>query len=57
MPRPKSKEELLSQSNAGFKNLLASVESLSDEKQNAEFPVIYLNRDVHDVQAQRIGVK
>ncbi len=28
MPRPKSKEELLSQSNAGFKNLLAAVKPI-----------------------------
>jgi hypothetical protein len=54
MPRPTSKEELFLWSNAGFKNLLAFVESLPEEKQNTEFPVIYLNRDA---LAQRTGAK
>jgi hypothetical protein len=51
MPRPKSKKELLSQSNVNFKDLLAYVEGLSEEKQNAEFPASYLNRNVRDVLA------
>lgn len=51
MPRPKSKEGLLAQSNANFEKLFAFIEGLSEEKRNAKFPKAYLNRNVRDVLA------
>ncbi|GAA4275434.1 ClbS/DfsB family four-helix bundle protein [Aquimarina mytili] len=51
MPRPKTKNELLSVSNQNYKNLWNYINSLSEEKLKTEFPKGYLNRNVRDVLA------
>ena len=49
MARPKSKEQLLTQSQKNFHRLLDYVESFSKEQQNATFKPGYLNRNIRDV--------
>ena len=49
MPRPKSKDELLSLSKSNFEKLIAYVDALSPSEQNAGFPEGMLNRNVRDV--------
>lgn len=49
MPRPKSKEELLSQSQTNYKNLLDLINVLSEEELQKDFPKGTLNRNVRDI--------
>lgn len=49
MPRPKNKIELLALGKANYDKLIAFVESLSMEQQQAEFPQETLNRNIRDV--------
>jgi len=51
MPRPKTKEELITLSNGSYKKLLAYIRSMSTDELHAEFPEGYLNRNVRDVLA------
>ncbi|NNE76785.1 MAG: ClbS/DfsB family four-helix bundle protein [Pricia sp.] len=51
MPRPKSKSELLQQSQANYRRLIDFVESFSEVERNKEFPKNYLNRNINDVLA------
>ncbi len=51
MPRPKTKEELLSLSQLNFKMLMDFVESFNEEDQKKEFPPGTLNRNMRDVLA------
>jgi len=49
MPRPKSKEELLSVSQENYKQLIDYIETLSLAAQEAEFKTGTLNRNIRDV--------
>ncbi len=49
MPRPKSKAELLSQSQKNFQKLNDFIDTFSPEQQQAEFPPGTLNRNIRDV--------
>ena len=49
MPRPKSKEELLSLSQGNYKQLFDYIETLSSAAQEAEFKPGTLNRNIRDV--------
>ncbi|MEM6345036.1 MAG: ClbS/DfsB family four-helix bundle protein [Bacteroidota bacterium] len=51
MPRPKSKEELLALSTQNRRKLLAYIDQLSLEQQEADFPPGTLNRNIRDVLA------
>lgn len=51
MARPKTKQELLTQSNDNYIKLLDFVHGLSPEELEKEFPEGYLNRNVRDVLA------
>lgn len=51
MPRPKTKEELLSLSQANFQDLNTFIDSLSDAQRNVEFPPGTMNRNIRDVLA------
>ncbi len=51
MPRPKTKEELITLSNGNYKKLLTYIRSMSTDELHAEFPERYLNRNVRDVLA------
>ena len=51
MPRPKTKEELITLSNGNYKKLLAYIRSMAPDELHAEFPEGYLNRNVRDVLA------
>lgn len=51
MPRPKTKTELLDQSQANYDRLLAQVDAFSPEEQTAEFPAGTMNRNIRDVLA------
>jgi len=51
MPRPKSKDELLSLSQANYKKLISYVDGLSREAQQKEFKSGTLNRNIRDVLA------
>lgn len=49
MPRPKNKEELLSQSQQGYEKLLKLIDGLSEEEQLGDFQEGTLNRNIRDV--------
>ncbi|MGD1894450.1 MAG: ClbS/DfsB family four-helix bundle protein [Cyclobacteriaceae bacterium] len=51
MPRPKSKPELLEQSQQNFDKLNHYVDTFSPEEREAEFPEGTLNRNIRDVLA------
>lgn len=51
MPRPTTKESLLSLSEAHFRALMAGVLSLPEETRDREFPPGTLNRNIRDVLA------
>ncbi|SHJ31372.1 ClbS/DfsB family four-helix bundle protein [Aquimarina spongiae] len=51
MPRPKTKEELITLSNDNYKKLLAYIRSMTPDELHTEFPKGYLNRNVRDVLA------
>ena len=51
MPRPKTKQQLIEQSEGSFQELMAYLETLSDEIISAEFKLGTLNRNVRDVMA------
>ncbi len=51
MPRPKTKVELIHQSEDQFERLLYLVDSMALETQQAEFPLGTMNRNVRDVFA------
>lgn len=51
MPRPKTKEDLIAQSQSNYKKLLDYVNSFEQQEQLAEFPVGTLNRNIRDVLA------
>lgn len=49
MPRPKSKKELLEQSQSNYQKLIELINSLSEEKLHQDFPKGTLNRNVRDI--------
>lgn len=49
MPRPTTKDELLTIGQENFKRLLSFINGLSSEKQSADFPEGTLNRNIRDV--------
>ena len=49
MPRPKTKDELLQLSQKNYTKLINMIDSISEDKRNAEFPKEYLNRNIGDV--------
>jgi hypothetical protein len=51
MPRPKSKDELLSLSQSNFEKLFDFIDSLSEKEQNTDFPDGTMNRNIRDVLA------
>ncbi len=51
MPRPKTKEELITLSQKNYTKLNDYIDSLSEEAQNAEFPEGTMNRNISDVLA------
>ncbi len=51
MPRPKTKEELLSLGKTNFERLLALIDAIPEAKRMSEFPEGMLNRNVRDVLA------
>ncbi len=51
MPRPTTKESLLSLSEAHFRTLMAGVLALPEETRDREFPPGTLNRNIRDVLA------
>ena len=51
MPRPKTKSELLNQSEKNFKGLNHLIDSLDEIKQIGEFPPGTMNRNIRDVLA------
>lgn len=51
MAKAQNKEELLTQVNASYTELLDRVHSLTTEQQNAEFPFPTMNRNIRDLLA------
>ncbi|MDT0605758.1 ClbS/DfsB family four-helix bundle protein [Croceitalea rosinachiae] len=51
MPRPKTKADLITQSQGNYKKLLDYVDAFSTQEQLAEFPQGTLNRNIRDVLA------
>lgn len=51
MPRPKTKEELITLSKKNYAKLIEHIASLSEEERKSEFPEEYLNRNIKDVIA------
>lgn len=51
MPRPKTKEELLFQSQGNYQKLIDLVNSFSVEEQQKDFPKGTMNRNIRDVLA------
>ncbi len=51
MPVPKTKNELLEQSQENYQKLIDFVESFSKQEQTAEFPPGTMNRNIRDVLA------
>ena len=51
MPRPKSKEELVSLSQKNFTKLLTFIDTFSKKEQEEEFPRGTMNRNIRDVLA------
>lgn len=51
MPRPKTKKELIELSRTNYEKLLVFIKQLPEDKQNAEFPAQYLNRNIRDILA------
>lgn len=51
MPRPKTKSDLLEQSQKNYERLIELIESLSPKAMYDEFPPGYLNRNIRDVIA------
>ncbi len=51
MPRPKTKNELITLNNKNYDKLLAFIGSFSEKQLNQEFPEGYLNRNIRDVLA------
>ncbi len=51
MPRPKTKKELLTQSQKNFEKLMGYISSFSGEEKDAEFPEGTMNRNIRDVLA------
>jgi hypothetical protein len=51
MPRPKSKDELISLSQKNFRRLLDFIDGMSNEEQEKEFPKGTMNRNIRDVLA------
>lgn len=49
MPRPKTKEELISLSHLNFEKLMNFINQLPGDKQEEEFPKGTLNRNIRDV--------
>ncbi len=49
MPKPKSKEELLNQSQENYRALMQLIDSYSKEELSMEFPKGTLNRNVRDI--------
>ena len=49
MPRPKTKEELISLSNENYKKLISFVEALDPIDQHSAFPLDLMNRNIRDV--------
>ena len=51
MPRPKTKSELLTASNAGYETLNARVDALTNAQQTAPFPFDHRDKNIRDVLA------
>ena len=51
MPKPTTKNELLSASQANFHKLNTLIDSFSEQEKNADFPEGTLNRNIRDVLA------
>ncbi|MEQ9310244.1 MAG: ClbS/DfsB family four-helix bundle protein [Balneolaceae bacterium] len=51
MARPKSKKELLIQSEKNYQKLLILIDSYTESERNRTFPEGYLNRNIRDVLA------
>ena len=49
MARPKTKDELIEQSNSNYDRLVDQIHALTPEQRSAEFPKEYLNRNIRDV--------
>jgi len=51
MPRPKTKDELIEQSQKAYQKLNEFIDSFFDEEKNTDFPAGTLNRNIRDVVA------
>ena len=49
MPRPKTKADLIAQSQSNYKKLLDYINDFTEQEQLAEFPTGTLNRNIRDV--------